>query len=100
VLLIDVPVERPNWVGPLQNRLRAAGVGLFRHVIPGQPTVHDLEAHRQGSDVPYVIDLVSRVQPGSVVRFIEDRHPIASVAGAELTAELLVALRKQVGRAR
>ena len=100
VLLIDVPVERPNWVAPLQNRLRTAGVGLFRHVIPGQPTVHDLEAHRQGSDVPYVIDLVSRVQPESVVRFIEDRHPIASVAGAELTAELLVALRKQVGRVR
>lgn len=98
VLVIDVPVERPAWVAPLQNRLRMAGVGLFRHVIPGQPTASELESHRQGSDVPYVFDLVSRVTPRSVVDFIDARHPVASVAGSELTAELLVALRRQVGR--
>ena len=74
-----------------------AGVGLFRHVIPGQPTAPELESYRQGSDVPYVFDLVSRVTPRSVVGFMDARHPVASVAGAELTAELLVALRRQVG---
>ena len=58
----------------------------------------ELESYRQGSDVPYVFDLVSRVTPRSVVDFIADRHPVASVAGTELTAELLVALRRRVGR--
>lgn len=97
LLLIDVPVELPNWVAPLENRLRMAGVGLFRYAVPGNPTSEQLDQYRLGSDVPYVLDLVSRVEPERLVEFIALRHPITSVAGADLNAELLVAMREQVG---
>lgn len=96
LLLIDVPVELPNWVAPLQNRLRMAGVGLFRYAIPGHPDAAKLDQYRLGSDVPYVLDLISRVPPRSLVDFLDQRHPIASVSGADITAELLLALRRQV----
>lgn len=97
LLVIDVPVELPNWVAPLQNRLRMAGVGLFRYAVPGHPTSDTLDRYRLASDVPYVLDLMSRVAPTDLVGFVAERHPIASVSGAELSAELLVALREQVG---
>ncbi len=97
LLLIDVPVELPNWVAPLQNRLRMAGVGLFRYAVPGNPTARTLDDYRQASDVPYVLDLISRVDPEDLIDYVAKRHPIASVSGAELTAELLVAMREQVG---
>ncbi|MGI9596583.1 MAG: hypothetical protein ACR2QK_10505 [Acidimicrobiales bacterium] len=96
LLLIDVPVDLPNWVAPLQNRLRMAGVGLFRYAIPGNPTADILDEYRLASDVPYVLDLISRVSPERLVDFIAQRHPIASVSSAEMTAELLVAMREQV----
>lgn len=96
LILVDVPVELPNWVAPLENRLRIAGVGLFRYAVPGNPTAEQLDNYRLGSDVPYVIDLISRVRPDSLVDFIERRHPIASVSGADLNAELLMAMREQV----
>lgn len=96
LILIDVPVELPNWVAPLENRLRIAGVGLFRYAVPGNPTADQLDDYRLGSDVPYVIDLISRVRPEDLVDFVAKRHPIASVAGADLNAELLLAMREQV----
>ena len=96
LILIDVPVELPNWVAPLENRLRIAGVGLFRYAVPGNPTAEQLDDYRLGSDVPYVIDLISRVRPEDLVDFVAKRHPIASVAGADLNAELLLAMREQV----
>lgn len=97
LLLIDVPVETPNWVAPLQNRLRMAGVGLFRYAIPGNPSSEKLDEYRLASDVPYVLDLISRVSVEQLVDFIAQRHPVASVSGADITAELLVAMREQVG---
>ena len=97
LLLIDVPVDLPNWVAPLLNRLRMAGVGLFRYAAPGQPTAAQLDGYRQASDVPYVLDLISRIPVAQLVDAIGQRHPIASVAGAAVTAELLVAMREQVG---
>ncbi len=97
IVIIDVPGDLPAWVGTLQRRLRSAGVGLFRYALSGQPTSAELERYRQGADVPYAIDLTSRVEPGLVVGLIADRHPIVSVAGAELGPELLLALRRHVG---
>ncbi|MGH1492439.1 MAG: hypothetical protein ACRBK7_24130 [Acidimicrobiales bacterium] len=97
ILVIDVPVELPHWVAPLQNRLRMAGVGLSRYAVPGDPTAEKLGQYRLASDVPYVLDLISRVSPENLVDFVAQRHPISSVSGAELTAELLLAMRKQVG---
>ena len=76
--------------------LRAAGVGLFRYAVSGRPTGAELEHYRQGSDVPYAIDLTARVDPARVVELVADRHPVVSVAGAELTPELLLALRRHV----
>lgn len=97
ILIIDTPVEPPHWLAPLQHRLRAAGVGLFRYAVPGHPTGPELERYRQGTDVPYVVDLTSRVDPARVVSLLAGRHPIGSVAGAELGPELLVALRTHAG---
>ncbi len=100
ILLVDVPVELPNWVAPLQHRLRMAGVGLFRYAVPGTPSAERLDAYRLACDVPYALDLVSRVEPQRLVDIIAQRHPVASVAGTDLNAELLVALRRQVGAGR
>lgn len=97
IVLIDVPVELPNWVAPLENRLRMAGVGLFRYAVASIPTVDQLERYRLCSDVPYVLDLVSRVEPTDLVEFVALRHPVSSVAGADLNAELLMAMREQAG---
>lgn len=94
VVVIDVPAELPHWVPTLQHRLRAAGVGLFRYPVAGQPTAVDLERFRQGGDVPYAVDLVSRVEPEVVLGLLADRHPVVSVAGSDLSPELLVALRR------
>lgn len=96
IALIDVPVDLPPWVVPLQRRLRSVGVGLFRYAVSGQPA-GDLERYRQGADVPYAIDLMSRVDPDVVVSLIADRHPIRSIAGVDLGPELLLALRRHVG---
>lgn len=97
ILMIDVPVELPNWVAPLQSHLRMAGVGLFRYAVPGAPDADKLDEYRLASDVPYVLDLISRSGAADLVDFIAQRHPIATVAGADMTPELLLALRKQVG---
>ncbi|MEM7272274.1 MAG: hypothetical protein AAF547_04260 [Actinomycetota bacterium] len=100
VAVIDVPVDLPKWVGPLLNRLRLAGVGLFRYTVPGTPTPDQLGRYRLGSDVPYVLDLVSRLSPDQVMALIADRQPVGSVGGATLTPELLVAIRQQVEHGR
>ena len=92
----DAPADLPSWVTGLQHRLRAAGVGLFRYAVSGRPSGSELERYRQGSDVPYAIDLTARVDPARVVELVADRHPIVSVAGTDLTPELLVALRRHV----
>lgn len=97
LLVVDVPVELPQWVAPLQQRLRLAGVGAFRYAVPGTPSSEQLDRYRLGSDVPYVLDLVSRVEPERLVAFLSQQHPIGSIGGATLTAELLVAMQEQVG---
>lgn len=96
IVVIDVPVDLPPWVVPLQRRLRAVGVGLFRYAIAGQPIGDDLERYRQGADVPYAIDLASRVDPDRIVELVAERHPIVSVAGTDLGPELLLAIRRHV----
>lgn len=99
IIVIDVPVDLPHWVGSLQRKLRSVGVGLFRYAVSGQPSADDLERYRQGADVPYAIDLTSRVEPSLAARLVAERHPIVSVAGADLGPELLLALRRHVGAA-
>ena len=97
LLVLDVPVDLPQWVAPLQQRLRRAGVGACRYAVPGTPSAEQLDRYRLGSDVPYILDLVSRVEPDRLVTFVDQQHPIGSVGGAVLTAELLVAMQEQVG---
>ncbi|MEM9655825.1 MAG: hypothetical protein AAGA65_27310 [Actinomycetota bacterium] len=100
ILVIDVPADLPQWMAPLQQRLRLAGVEAFRFAVPGTPTLEQLERYRHGCDVPYLLDLVSRVEPARLVDFVAQHHPVGSVGGAPLTAELLVAMQEQVTRGR
>jgi hypothetical protein len=97
LLLIDVPVDLPNWVAPLLNRLHLAGVGLFRFAVPGEPSLDHLDGYRNLGQLPYVVDLTARLSAERLEQAITKRHPIASIAGAPMTAELLVAVREQVG---
>ena len=94
LLVMDAPIELPIWVAPLLTRLRATGLDLVRYIVPGSPAPDDLIRFWTGPDEPYVIDLVSRVQPSLLVQLVEHDHPVATVAGVELSAELLVAMRE------
>lgn len=96
LLVIDVPVELPVWVAPLLDRLRRAGLGLVRYAVPGTPAERHLLGYRDQANLPYVIDLVSRIRPAELARMFDEGHPIATIAGSELNAELLMALREQV----
>ncbi len=95
VLVIDAPTAIPSWVGPLVNRLSGeAGIGLVRFVVPGLPDDDGLARCRTGGGGrPYVIDLTARVPPGTVLDLLDDGHPIATVGGADVTGELVVAMR-------
>lgn len=96
LLVVDVPVELPVWVDPLLDRLRRADLGLIRYAVPGTPSELDLVRYRDEANLPYVIDLVSKVRPDDLARIIDAGHPVATIAGIELNAELLMALREQV----
>jgi hypothetical protein len=99
LLLIDVPVELPGWVAPLLVQLRVQGLELVRYVVSGRPAPDDLLDYWEGVDNPYVVDLVGRLEPEHVVRLVEHGHPVASVAGVDLSPALLLAM-KGAGRAR
>lgn len=92
LLVIDAPVEQPIWVAPLLVRLRRAGVDLVRYAVPGSPDSNELEQYRAAPDRRYVIDLVSRVEPARLVKLVQRGHPVATVAGVGVTAELLLAM--------
>ncbi|MCP4225341.1 MAG: hypothetical protein GY773_18550 [Actinomycetia bacterium] len=92
LLVIDVPAELPIWVAPLIDRLRSVGIDLVRFVVPGSPVPDDLLGFWAGPENPYVIDLVSRLAPERVVRLVKHGHPVATIAGVDLSAALLLAM--------
>jgi hypothetical protein len=92
LLVVDVPADHPKWVSPLVGRLRTAGIDIVRYVVPDSPAPDDLLRYWAGPESPYVIDLVSRLGPEAVVKLIRHGHPIATVAGVDLSAALLLAM--------
>ncbi|MGF1597512.1 MAG: hypothetical protein ACFCVK_11385 [Acidimicrobiales bacterium] len=100
VLVIDVPRELPSWVGPLVVRLRAAGLGLVRYGLVGDPTDEDLATWHGVVGRPSVLDLVSPIGPTRVLGLLERGEPVASIAGWPLGPELMLALRLERDRER
>ena len=92
MLIIDVPSELPPWLQPLTARLRREGLDLVRYVLDGHPTDEDLASWHGTLGRPSVLDLTGPVDPDRVVELLERGEPIASVAGSQITAELLLAL--------
>lgn len=94
VLVIDVPVPLPLWVGPLVERLRRAGMGLVHHAVEGDPDPDDLAAATAVLGQPLEFDLISPVDPGRLVALIDVDAPVSSVRGEPLSPELVVAARR------
>jgi hypothetical protein len=97
LILVDVPGRPPSWLVPMLHRLREAGVGLFRQVVPGSPSMTEMR-QLLAPDLPVALDVAERLDPSVVAELIDARLPLASVGGVEICAELLVAIRRQAER--
>lgn len=93
LLVLDVPPDLPAFVRPLVARLRDGGVGLVHYVLDGEPVDEDLATWHGELGRPSVLDLAGPVPADRVLELIERGEPVVSVAGRELSAELLLALR-------
>ena len=93
LIVIDIPRELPSWIRPLIARLRAGGVGLVHYVLGDDPSDEDLATWHGELGRPSVLDLATPVAPGRVLELLDRGEPIASVAGMNITTELLLALR-------
>jgi hypothetical protein len=93
LIVLDIPRELPAWIRPLIARLRTGGVGLVRYVLGDDPSDEDLATWHGELGRPSVLDLASPVAPGRVLELLDRGEPIASVAGMDITTELLLALR-------
>ena len=93
LIVLDIPRELPAWIRPLIARLRTGGVGLVRYVMGDDPSDEDLATWHGELGRPSVLDLASPVAPGRVLELLDRGEPIASVAGMDITTELLLALR-------
>lgn len=97
VIVLDVGDHAAPWVPDLVARMRRdCAIQLVRYVVPGVPGLDDLIEFWTGSEDPYAIDLPSPVPPQNVLALIDGGHPVASVAGADITGELVVAMRDRV----
>ena len=88
----------PSAVAPVLAELRAAGAGLVRCALPGHPTDEDLATWTGQVGRPSVIDLVTPIDAGRLLALLERGEPIATVAGVDVTADLILALRLDAAR--
>jgi hypothetical protein len=98
VVAIDIDGELPIWLGPLVARLRGGGLGLIRLAVPGEPEERQLASMMTAVDPPLTIELLTPVEPERVLQLIEAGYPIGSISGAPVSAELLVAMRREAER--
>ncbi len=97
LLVLDVPNDLPAFVQPLVSRLREAGVGLVHYVLDDDPADEDLATWHGELGQPSVLDLAAPIEPSRVLELFDRGEPVVSVAGHELTTELLLAFRVEAG---
>lgn len=93
LIVLDIPRELPAWVRPLIARLRQSGVGLVHYVLDNDPSDEDLATWHGELGRPSVLDLACPVAPERVLELLDRGEPVSSVAGMDITTELLLALR-------
>lgn len=93
LLVLDMPRDLPAFVRPLVQRLRNAGVGMVRYVLEGDPSDEDLATWSGELGRPSVLDLATPLPTQRVLDLLERGEPIATIAGMEISAELLLAMR-------
>ncbi len=93
LLVLDVPSDLPAFVRPLVARLRERGVGLVHYVLDDDPADEDLATWHGELGQPSVLDLAGPVASARVLELVDRGEPVVSVAGCDLTTELLLALR-------
>ncbi|MEL7154957.1 MAG: hypothetical protein AAFN30_00005, partial [Actinomycetota bacterium] len=97
VVAVDVGIEMPVWVEPLLTRLRHNGLGVTRYLLTDADQLEILLHHRGTSNGAFMIDISRPLAPEELVELIDRRLPIATVAGVSINAELLLAMRGQLG---
>ncbi|MEL6982063.1 MAG: hypothetical protein AAFO29_06535 [Actinomycetota bacterium] len=93
LLVLDVPCDLPAFVRPLVGTLRERGVGLIHYVLDDQPVDEDLATWHGELGQPSVLDLTGAVPADRVLELVDRGEPVVSVAGNDLSTELLLALR-------
>lgn len=93
LLVLDVPCDLPAFVRPLVATLREHGVGLIHYVLDDQPADEDLATWHGELGQPSVLDLTGAVPAERVLELVDRGEPVVSVAGNDLSTELLLALR-------
>ncbi len=96
LLMIDVPADIPVWLTTLLDRLTMAGLECVRLVVDGRPTGDELTRLETELGRAHAVDLVTKVPPRLVLDLLDAGHPIASVGGAPINPEFLLALREEV----
>ncbi len=93
LLVLDVPCDLPAFVRPLVAHLRERGVGLVHYVLDDDPADEDLATWHGELGRPSVLDLAGSIDAGRVLELVDRGEPVVSVAGQDLSTELLLALR-------
>lgn len=97
VVAIDVDIELPVWVEPLLMKLRQYGLGVTRYLLADLDQLEILLHHRGAGSGAFMIDISRPLPPAELVELIDRHLPIATVAGVNINAELLLAMRGQLG---
>lgn len=93
LLVLDVPCDLPAFVRPLVAHLRERGVGLVHYVLDDDPADEDLATWHGELGRPSVLDLAGSIEASRVLELVDRGEPVVSVAGQDLSTELLLALR-------
>lgn len=93
LLVLDVPCDLPAFVRPLVAHLRERGVGLVHYVLDDDPADEDLATWHGELGRPSVLDLAGSIEAGRVLELVDRGEPVVSVAGQDLSTELLLAFR-------
>lgn len=94
LVVIDAP-PGSRGLGPLMGRLAAHGATAVHMAVSGSPSAEDLDQTVASIGTAVVVDFVSTVAPTVAVSYFDRGIPIGSIGGHRLTAELLVALRRE-----